>query len=192
MNKNNIEVELKYRVKDEKKLNKWLEKNAKKIFEKRQVDKYYTPQHRNFFDEKYPSEYLRIRDSGGHFSITYKYWHSTGIEREYSHCDEYETDIEDGKQMEKIFKVLDFKLSVIVDKTRTTYHYKDFEIEIDDVKDIGHICEIEMKSGFKDVDKAREMIRNLAEELGFSEEDREEGLRHGYVPVIAKKKGILK
>jgi len=192
MNKNNIEVELKYRVKDEKKLNKWLEKNAKKIFEKRQVDKYYTPAHRYFFEEKYPREFLRIRDSGGHFSITYKYFHKTEIEGEYSHCDEYETDLEDGNQMEKIFKVLDLKLLVIVDKTRTTYHYKDFEIEIDDVKDVGHICEIEVKSEFKDVDEAQEMIKNLAKELGFGEEDRDRDLKMGYAYIIAKKKGMLK
>jgi adenylate cyclase class 2 len=192
MNKNNIEVELRYKVKNKKKLLKWLEKNAKKAYEFRQIDEYYTPAHKNYFDKKYPSEYLRIRKSGDKYSITYKYWHSKGGGKEYSHCDEYKTDVEDGKQMRKIFKALNFKLLVVVDKHRTAYNYKNFEIVIDVVKSLGTICEVEVKGMYKSVDEAQKMIRELAGELDFTKADRGDDLKLGYAYLIAKKKGIVK
>ncbi|MBN2015779.1 class IV adenylate cyclase [Candidatus Dojkabacteria bacterium] len=191
MNKNNKEVEFKYRVKNKSKLLKWLRKNAKKAYEYRQVDRYYTPPHKNFFDKEYPNEYLRIRQSGDKFSITYKYWYAMKGTNEHSHCDEYETDVENGEQMKKIFKALDFKLLVIVDKHRTAYNYQNFEIEIDNVKSLGFVCEIELKDGYKTIEDAHRMIRKLARELGFAEKDRGADLKLGYAFLIAKKKGIV-
>ncbi|MBP9759361.1 class IV adenylate cyclase [Candidatus Dojkabacteria bacterium] len=192
MNKNQIEVELKFEISDVKKLNTWLKKNAKLLFVNHQVDDYYAPAHRNFFDEKYPTEYLRLRQSGDEASITYKKWYSTGKEKEYSHCDEFETKLESKNAMEKIFKVLDVKYLLTIDKTRSAYEYKNFEIELDEVKELGYVCEIEIKGDFKSVDEARRQIMDLAKILGFGEADRGDDLRMGYAYMLAKKKGLLK
>jgi adenylate cyclase class 2 len=191
MNKNNIEVELRYRVKNKKNILNWLNENAKKLYEYHQVDEYFTPKHKNYFDEKIPREYLRIRDSDGKFSIAYKYWYSTE-KGEGTHCDEYETDVEDGVQIKRIFKALDFKTLVVVDKYRVVYEYKDFEISVDDEKVVGVVCEIEIKKNYKDTDEAQGKIREFAKKLGLSESDRTEDVKLGYAFLIATKKGIIK
>lgn len=191
MNKNHIEVELKFQVSDRKKLINWLEDNASLIFTDRQLDDYYTPAHRDFFAVKYPIEYLRIRRSGEHSYITYKKWYATEVEKEYSHCDEFETEVKSSEALEKIFKALDFKYLLTVNKTRSAFKYKNFEIEFDDVKDLGIVCEIEIKGEFGSIDEARSQILSMAKKLGFNETDRGDDLRMGYVYMLAKKKGLL-
>ncbi len=190
-NKNNIEIELKYRIKNRQKLINWLKKNAGFIFSNRQTDEYYTPAHENFFKEKRPRKYLRIRKSNDKWSTAYKYWHPSGKRGEYSHCDEFETEVIDGNQLRKIFSALGFKLLVKVDKIRTTYRYKDFEIEIDEVKGLGSVCEIEFKGRCQNPEEALAKIKSFAESLGFKETGRGEDLKLGYAYMIAKKKNIF-
>ena len=192
MNKKETEVELKYAIKDKEKLLKWLKKNAKFLYEKKQVDEYFTPAHRNFFDKKAPVEYLRIRKTGEKYSTAYKHWYAMEGAREHSHCDEYETDVEDGEQLRKILMALDFKTLVVVDKHRIAFEYNDFEITIDDVKQVGVVCEIEMNDGYNDVFDAHKKIKELAKKLDFSEKDRGEDLKLGYAFLIAKKNGLVK
>jgi len=190
MNKNNIEVELRYRVKNEDRLKKWLGKNAKKLYEKKQRDEYFTPAHKNYFDEEIPYEYFRIRTTKSGDSTAYKHWYAIPGKKEHSHCDEYETDITSGSQFRKILVATGFKTLVVVDKYRQAYRYENFEITIDKVKDVGTVCEIELQGGFRDIKEARKMIKDMAGELGFSESDRDEELKLGYALLIAKKKGI--
>ncbi len=59
------------------------------------------------------------------------------------YCDEYETPVEDLKTLEKILTTLDFRIITVVDKVRTTWKYKDYEIAIDAVNDLGNFVEIE-------------------------------------------------
>jgi len=191
MNKNNVEVELKYQIRNQKKLEGWLKKNAKQIFSSRQVDEYYTPAHENYFKEKRPTKYLRIRKSGNGWSTAFKLWHPSG-KGEYSHCDEFETDIDSGEELKKIFIALGFKVRIVVDKKRTTYNYRDFKIEIDKIEELGTVCEIEMKRGFNIPEEGINKIKEFATELGLTEEDRGDDLKLGYAYLIAKKKGIVK
>ena len=190
MNKNNIEVELRYRVKDKEKLRKWLEEHAEKLYEKKQRDEYFTPVYKNYFDEDLPYEYFRIRTTESGDSTTYKHWYAIPGKREHSHCDEYETDVSSGEQLRKILVATGFRTLVVVDKHRQAYSYENFEITIDEVQEVGTVCEIELHGGFKDIKEAHEMIKNMAVELGFSESDRDEELKLGYALLIAKKKGI--
>lgn len=183
-----IEVELKFKVDDRSKLEKWLKEKAKFKYEHHQVDHYYTPAHRNFMDLKHPVEYLRIRHSGKQWSAAYKYWHKTESGEEYSHCEEYETNVDDGKQLKKIFKVLDFKLLLTIDKKRKAYQYENFEIDVDEVKDLGSFCEIENKGKFSSIDEARSEVKKLAEHLGLDMKNRNQD---GYVYMMAKKRGLL-
>jgi hypothetical protein len=60
------------------------------------------------------------------------------------------------------------------------------------VKDLGIVCEIEIKGEFLSVDEARSQIFTMAKTLGFSEADRGDNLRMGYVYMLAKNKGLLK
>ena len=192
MNKNNIEVELKYKVNDIIRLEKWLTDNTEKLFSSRQIDEYYTPAHENYFSDNPPRKYLRLRNSGGKWSTAYKYWYPSGKNGEYSHCDEFETDLENGEELKKIYLAIGFKLLVVVDKTRTAYRYQEFEIEVDEVKEMGMVCEIEIKGKYGSPEEALKKIKELAQSIGFTEEDRGDDLKLGYAYVIAKKKGVVK
>jgi len=191
MNANNIEVELKFKVSDKPCLLAWLEANAKLESQNRQIDDYYTPSHRNFFEKEFPDEYLRIRRSGTKASIAYKMLHTTGDNKQYSHCDEYETGVENVDQVEKIFLAMDLKLVVTVDKNRSSYQYRNFEIEVDDVVDVGTVCEIEIKGEYESVAEAHKQICDFAEVLGFSDNDRGGDMKLGYAHMLMKKKALL-
>ncbi len=190
MNKKNIEVEIKYRVRDEKKFRNWLKKHTKKLYDKKQIDEYFTPSHKNYFDEEFPYEYFRLRKTGDQYSTAYKRFYTIPGTREHSHCDEYETDIQSGEQFRKLLIALGFKPIVVVDKHREAYEYKDFEITIDKVKDVGTVCEIELQGKYSSIKEARKVIKSMAEEIGFSEDDRDDDLKLGYAFLMAKKKGI--
>lgn len=165
-NYKNIEIEIQVQIENIKPLIKFLDTHAKKESKTRQIDEYFTPQHRNFVVKKPVSEWLRLRNDDNHYSITYKYWHHDKDGKSH-HCDEYETKIEDIKQLELIFKVLDIKPLVKVDKIRTSYLFKDYEISIDHVADLGNFVEIEYK-GKSDgtnakviTDKMGQFLKNL-------------------------------
>lgn len=180
------EIELRFNVRNMAKLLKWLKTHAKLIKTSRQVDEYFTPRHRDFIKPN-QREWLRIRNQEGTFSVTYKNWHNVTEGSEGTHCDEYETELESGSSLRKIFLTLDFRPLVFVDKKRTAYTYECFEIAVDIVKGLGYFCEIEAKT-CKTVSEARKKIKQLAEELGFTEEDRGEILKLGYPMMLIQKR----
>ena len=59
------------------------------------------------------------------------------------YCDEFETKIGSIEQFRKILSALNFRSIVTVDKLRKIYTYKDYEVAIDSVKDLGDFVEIE-------------------------------------------------
>ncbi|HEY4496668.1 MAG TPA: class IV adenylate cyclase [Candidatus Paceibacterota bacterium] len=140
MNKKEIEIQVK--LGDGKPLLEFLGKNADFKGEYHQIDEYYTPPHKDFSASRPVNEWLRLRDSEGQYSINYKYWHYDGDEKS-RYCDEYESRIEDIDTLRKIFKALDFRSVVTVDKYRKIWIYKHFEITMDDVKNLGDFVEIE-------------------------------------------------
>jgi len=153
-----IEVEIQLELENSEPLLDFLEKNGKLVYEDKQNDHYYTPKHRDFRDKKPIEEWLRLRDSNGKFSITYKNWHRDE-NRKTVHCDEYETTIGDIKQLENILKVLDFETVVKVQKNRKAYMYNDYEIALDEVENLGDFVEIEYK-GKEDGDP-KEIIQGM-------------------------------
>lgn len=160
MAKKNIEIEIQVQVENIKPLVRFLNTNAKKIIKTRQIDEYFIPKHRNFLAKKPVSEWLRLRNANGNYSINYKNWYH-GEDGKSHHRDEYETKIEDIKQLHLIFKSLNIKPIVKVDKTRTSYLYKKYEVSIDRVESLGDFVEIEYK-GKSDGKNAKE----VADEMG--------------------------
>lgn len=155
---NDIETEIQVQVGNSQALLDFLIKNKGEFKgEKRQIDEYFTPVHRDFLAVRPAVEWLRLRDSNGKFFINYKNWHLD--ENNKSHfCDEYETPINDIEQMRKIFIALDIKPLVVVDKTRKTWTYQDYEIAIDAVKGLGNFVEIEYLG--KEASKDPKIITN--------------------------------
>ena len=146
------EIEIQVRVSDVDKLEAFLAKNAKFKGEKYQKDEYYSPSHRDFLAEKPVAEWLRLRESKTN-SITYKNWHYDHNGNSH-YCDEYETGVDDVEKLRKIFAVLDFRPIIIVEKTRRTWDYADYEVAIDVIMDLGDFVEIEYKGSDKSADPA--------------------------------------
>lgn len=138
----NIEIEIQVNIENSNPLLVFLEKNAEFKAENHQIDEYFTPEYRDFIKTKPIEEWLRLRDSGGRYSINYKKWHYAEDGKGY-HADEYETKLEDLDQIKKILEVLNFKPIVTVDKLRKTWIYKDYEVDIDSVRGLGDFVEIE-------------------------------------------------
>jgi predicted adenylyl cyclase CyaB len=90
------------------------------------------------------AEWLRLRESDKN-AITYKNWHyDTDGKSQY--CDEYETPIGNVDQMRRIFTALNIRPIITVEKTRETWKYKDYEIALDHITELGDFVEIEYKA----------------------------------------------
>jgi len=83
--------------------------------------------------------------------MNYKNWHVDEQGRSYF-CDEFETIVQSGEQIKKIFSVLKFKSIAVVDKTRKIWTFGDYEIAIDAVKNLSDFVEIEYIGSDEKVD----------------------------------------
>lgn len=137
-----MEIEIKVKLENISLLKKFLEQEGDFILSSKQRDEYYTPAYRNFVDISPIEEWLRLRDSNGKFSVNYKKWHYEK-DKTSNYADEFETEISDLDEMKKIFAVLDFRPLVTVEKQRSSWNYKDYEISIDSIKELGEFVEIE-------------------------------------------------
>jgi len=190
MSKGNQEIEFRFKIKEKEKLLKWLNDNARFLYEKKQIDEYFTPQHKNFLKEKYPYRWLRIRKSGNKSLITYKHFYPEGA-KEHTHGDEYEFGIDNAELMRTIFMRLDFESLVIVHKSRRAYKYKNCEITVDDIKGLGVFSDIEILDGYDSIQQAHKILWEIAEEIGLSKKDQTEDMHYGYAYLMAKKEGII-
>jgi len=152
------EIEIQVKVDRVTNLIAFLKNNAKHLRSTHQIDEYYTPKHRNFISPRPIKEWLRLRCAENESSITYKNW-VYGKSGKSWHCDEYETKIESLDQMRKIFKVMNFKLLIKVNKKREIWKHKAFEISIDKVKGLGKFIEIEYKG--KSKKKITEIVHDM-------------------------------
>jgi predicted adenylyl cyclase CyaB len=191
--KREIEIRIAFDKKSFLNLRKRIRKIAKFKRKSREIDDYFTPFHRNFVKPKYPFEWLRIGKRGNRNLITYKHYYPENAEY-HTHCDEYETGIENSKALKKIFSVLDFKKLIRVDKKREVYFYKNkFEITLDVVKNLGYFAEIEAKKDFGGVRKTRRKIFEfLKKKLGFKNFGEDKEINKGYPYLLMKKKGLTK
>jgi adenylate cyclase class 2 len=156
------EIEIQVKVTRIKKLLQFLKDSGKFFGEFIQTDEYYTPKHRSFTKIRPIKEWLRLRKSEKGNYITYKNW-IYGKSGKSWHCDELETEIDDLKQIRKIFSALDLKLLCKVVKKRTIYKIDNYEISLDNVKGLGNFIEMEYKGKKKiEVKQAvKEMITFL-------------------------------
>jgi len=139
---NDTEIEIKVKVDDAAPIIALMEREGRYEGEVKQADEYFTPAHKDYVSVFPVTEWLRLRDEGGKFSINYKNYHLDGEGRGL-YCDEVETRIDAIDKMETIFKALDFRPLVKVEKLRRKWIYKDYEIAIDSVTGLGSFVEIE-------------------------------------------------
>lgn len=161
----NIEIELKFPLYNPDEIKNELNNIAKvgKVNDY-QKDIYYVPAHKNFFEEKPVTKWLRLRESQKWYSLDFKHYHSTATNTS-SVCDEFVVKLDNLESFKEIFKRLDFKELIVVDKTRNTRIYKDVEIAIDEVKDLWIFIELEASGEFEDEESATKHLHEIANEL---------------------------
>ncbi len=188
MAENDTEIELKFavdkdtffKIKDKiKEISKF--KNISK-----QVDDYFTPAHRNFTEPEYIYEWLRLGKRGSKTIITYKHFYPENVET-FTHCDEFETEINSIDQLNKIFTALNLKKLVTIEKEREIYTNNEFEIAMDVVKELGYFIEIEAIKHSETVEETRKKLFEFAKNLGINSETD----KRGYPYLLMKKKGLI-
>jgi adenylate cyclase class 2 len=148
----NIEIEIQVQVENIEPLLSFLQEHGTKGLENRQIDTYYTPANKHYTAENPVKEWLRLRNADGTYSINYKHFYYK--DGKSSYCDEYETSVDSIEQMQHIFTALDIQEVCVVDKKRSIYTYKDYEIALDSVQGLGDFVEIEHKGSGKAEDAA--------------------------------------
>ena len=191
MVQDNIEIEIKIPLskKDFLRIRKYLRKIAKFVKSSYHIDDYYTPKHKSFLEPEYPFEWLTVRQRNGKILFNYKHWYPEGI-KNTTHCDEYETEVGNVEQLEKILTALDFTKILTIDKTRETYIHKGrLEIALDFVKNLGYFIEVESLKNLGGLKKAREEILAFIKSLGVR---RTETVPGGYGGALLRKKGLMR
>lgn len=179
-----IEIEIKFPLRNAaalvSNLNTIAALKKKDLFQK---DTYFVPPHRDFMAVQRPYEWLRLRetDQGSHFN--YKHFYPENVEKT-DYCDEFQTSIESADAVRKILASLDFKELVVVEKSRSTWHFKDVEIAIDEVKGLGPYLEIEAKKAFETPPEAKQFLYKILKEIDAEVGD--EDFR-GYPKILMEK-----
>lgn len=167
------EIEIQVKIEKKEKLLEFLKKEGKFVFEKHQIDEYFSPISDDFLKKRPVKNWLRLRNADRKYSINYKNWHFDKSGKS-NFCDEYETKVEDLGQMKKILEALKFESIVVVDKIRKIWNYGDYEIAIDSIKNLGDFVEIEYKSNNKDVDpkKITDVMIEFLKKIGVGKIER--------------------
>lgn len=115
---------------------------------------------------------FRLRQKDGKNTIAYKVDHFDG--EEWSHSDEYETEVKDFDTALQIVEKLGLKELVRIDNEKYTYKTNEYEIVFEDVKDLGLFMEVEKITQVPDeeVQETKKEIRKFIQSLSidFGEE----------------------
>ena len=163
------EVEVKARLKNKQALKVTLEKLGCTFSEElHQIDDIFTPKSESFPPPK-GAPVLRIRNQNGKHILTLKINQSSRQD-----CIEHETIFDSVDQMEAIIELMGFKKDVTVEKRRIKTMYKDVEIVLDTVEQLGDFVEAEKIVTESDQEIRKHIQEELMElliELGIERSD---------------------
>ena len=111
---------------------------------------------------------FRLRNRKGESYITYKDDHFSGDKWIYS--DEFEIQISDFNIAREIINRLGLKELVILKNLKRVYLYKDYEVVLEKVDNLGVFLEVELKKSIneKEVYTEKNNINNFIESLGIN------------------------
>lgn len=137
---------------------------------KRTLDEYYyDPQRDNLKPDKNGglNHCLRLRAKDDEYFITYK--DDVFENGKWLYSDEYETKIENISMLREIFKRLGLIRFIEIDNCKDTYIFNDYEIVIENVKDLGIFMEVEYcTEDDVDVKKVKDEIQSFINSLGLN------------------------
>lgn len=171
-----MEVEIKFRLKEG--VEEKIEKMAKFIVEKEEVDLYFNHPCRDFRET---DEALRVRKDEEGIKLTYK---GAKVDTETKSREEIKITLDNFKNAVKILMRLGFEPVAEVRKVRKIYRLDDIIICVDRVDGVGEYIEIEIEG--ENID-AKEKLFEIAEKLGYT---RYESIRESYLEMLIIKKGL--
>jgi len=161
----NHEIEIEIRAEAPKNIDSLLIKlGAKKISEYSQKDKYFMLKEGFIF---------RIRNDKV-FTI------KCNVDNRDNGWYEWESEVEETNKLGSILLKCGFKVFGVVEKKRKQYRYKEFEINVDDVKNLGKFIEIEIFDENKD--RGLEKIKNIMKVIGIKRQ-----INKGYINIMREK-----
>lgn len=86
---------------------------------------------------------FRVRQKGDDIFVTYKNDHY--IEDIWQYSDEYEIKVDDLTSIKLILDNLGFKKLLVIDSEKHFYQFNEYEIVLENVKDLGVFLEVELK-----------------------------------------------
>ena len=172
-----IEVEVKVRLDDPKMVERSLIAfGATPIGIETQADTYYNAPDRDFGET---DEALRIRGQDKEFFLTYKGPKMDTISKTRK---EVEVSINDAYSMGEILSSLGFNPVGNVVKKRKIYRLGEFEISLDEVRELGNFMEVEFLAKGSEVSSEKlESIFKFIEKLGIS---RDSTIRESYLEML--------
>lgn len=161
------EIEVKARLRDESAVVRKLEELGVQLSEPiAQDDKVYFPVGAVFAEEGNRDPALRIRDQNGRYIFTYKKPDKNNLDKI-----EFESDINDPEEMAKMCEALGFELRTRIKKIRRKAKYKEYEICLDEVEELGSFIEAESMSEDGDSEHIQKELFSFLEMLGVNKED---------------------
>jgi predicted adenylyl cyclase CyaB len=170
-----LEIETKIRLDDSEvsKFRKRIKEIA--VFDKKgkKADDYFAIQKLPFY---YPKKAFRIRALPDKFEVNFKKWLKNYWTKDIVVKQEFEFKLKGKDEVEdllELFKDLGFTEWVKKIKYNETYKWKkdkNVSIELNNVKHLGYFIEIEYIAQQKDIDKARNKIREAMKDLGVQPE----------------------
>lgn len=137
---------------------------------KRTIDEYYYDPKREELkpdNNNQLNQCLRLRTKGDTYSITYK--DDVFDNGKWLYSNEYESNIENIDMVREIFNRLGLIKFIEIDNNKETYTYEDYEIVIEDVKDLGLFMEVEYCTNEDvDVKKIKDDIQKFIDSLGLN------------------------
>lgn len=173
-----IEVKIKLDTKNLEFFKKWLEENATYIGADLQEEYYLNPKDSSWFKVHpegyiYALRYLRIRMSPLGDTICYKDWTPwSDAEITAPYCSEQEVGVTDGLVALELLKSLGYTKITAFKKRRQSFVYKNMEISIDSVDDLGVFIEFEVKEReYATEIEEYESLKSFIRSIGFSNYD---------------------
>ncbi len=151
-----------------------------------------TQNDQTFVDENYgdyekfqpDKNILRIREDNGKFIFTLKQPKSNELD-----ALERETEIANPVELKEALLLMGYRLGVEIHKVRRKAKYKDYEICLDDIRELGSFIEVEKITDNENADKVQNELFEFLESLGVKREDR---VTSGYDTLVYRKKRGIK
>ncbi|MBU0963932.1 class IV adenylate cyclase [Patescibacteria group bacterium] len=174
-----MEIEIKAKVKDLKKVRRQLIKLGAKPKKKvHQIDAYYSLYKRPFNKKK--GSVVRVRHNKNKHQTFFEFdWALNSVA-----AHEIEIEVSSLENINKILKLMKARKEVVVDKQREYFKKGVLEIVLDRVKGLGDFMEIEIQG--KDSKSNRQRIINFYQQIGINKNDFVLGPKYNSM-LLAKK-----